>query len=366
LIGNFISSLRGLRRGARRIERLLLTQRQFNRELVRERIRASRRGISFCIITFELSSGRRLKWHSEQVSRILLRNLRATDEKARIAADRFAVLLVDTPEMGGRVVVDRLQHLFDQLALPVAMQLKVHDPQGFDHFEPVHPDRVTETVETVGAARVHVINEEAWAEQSFFDTAAKRSIDVIGATMGLVFALPILLMAIIAIRLTSPGPALYRQVREGRRGKAFTIYKLRTMVVDAERLQDSLRELSHRDGPAFKLNHDPRVTAVGKLLRATCMDELPQLWNVFKGEMSLVGPRPLPLHESRACNHWQRRRLDVLPGLTCFWQVNKERVKSFDEWMRLDLEYVDRRNLWIDAGLVYRTLAVALLGRGSQ
>ncbi len=177
---------------------------------------------------------------------------------------------------------------------------------------------------------------------------------------------PILGAAILAVRWTSSGPAIFKQTREGFRGRPFTIYKLRTMVQNAEAAQDQLRKLSHRDGPAFKIANDPRVTPVGRFLRASCIDELPQLVNVLKGDMSIVGPRPLPWHESRSCAHWHRRRLDVLPGLTCSWQIDKARAETFDDWMRLDLDYVDNRNFWFDMSLICRTFSVALLGRGSQ
>lgn len=193
----------------------------------------------------------------------------------------------------------------------------------------------------------------------------KRFVDIAGASVALIFVAPFLLIVMAVIRLTSPGPALFKQQREGLRGKPFTIYKLRTMVMNAESSQDKLRDLSHRDGPAFKIKSDPRVTTVGKILRATCIDELPQLINVWRGDMSIVGPRPLPWKESRACDPWHRRRLDVRPGLTCHWQINKASVENFDDWMRLDLKYVDQSSLWIDATIIYRTVLVALMGRGS-
>jgi lipopolysaccharide/colanic/teichoic acid biosynthesis glycosyltransferase len=136
--------------------------------------------------------------------------------------------------------------------------------------------------------------------------------------------------------------------------------------VDAEDSQSELQAQSYRDGPAFKVADDPRVTPVGRPLRKYCIDELPQLWNVLKGEMSLVGPRPLPWHESRACQGWQRRRLEVRPGLTCDWQVDKAKVETFDDWMRLDLRYIDEIGLIRDLRLIARTVAVPIHGRGSE
>jgi lipopolysaccharide/colanic/teichoic acid biosynthesis glycosyltransferase len=195
---------------------------------------------------------------------------------------------------------------------------------------------------------------------------AKRLIDIVGSSIGLLVSGPIIVAAMVAIRRQDAGPAIFKQTREGFRGKPFTIYKLRTMVVDAEASQSELRAHSHRDGPAFKIANDPRVTPVGRFLRKTCIDELPQLWNVLKGDMSLVGPRPLPWHESRACQRWQRRRLEVRPGLTCDWQINKSSVETFDDWMRLDLRYVDEICLFRDLRLIARTVTVPMSGRGSE
>ena len=137
------------------------------------------------------------------------------------------------------------------------------------------------------------------------------------------------------------------------------------MAVDAEARQAELRELSEQDGPAFKLKNDPRVTTCGKYLRKTCIDELPQLFNVLIGQMSLVGPRPLPVHESTACTVWQRKRLEVLPGITCIWQVHGGRETKFEEWMRMDMEYLRRRSFSYDLQLIFETALVALLHRGS-
>lgn len=168
------------------------------------------------------------------------------------------------------------------------------------------------------------------------------------------------------IRLGDGKSALFKQTREGRFGRPFTIYKLRTMQIDAEQNQLQLRALSHRDGPAFKISHDPRVTKVGQFLRQTCLDELPQLFNVLRGDMSLVGPRPLPWHESRACNSWHRRRLEVRPGMTCYWQINKSAAPTFDDWMRLDLQYLNRAGFFEDLRLIALTVTVPVSGRGSE
>lgn len=193
----------------------------------------------------------------------------------------------------------------------------------------------------------------------------KRAIDIVGAGGGLLMLSPLLLVAAAGVKLTSKGPVFFSQMREGKNGKQFGILKFRTMVTDAEAMQAELRSLSEQDGPAFKLKDDPRITKIGKYLRKSCIDELPQLVNVLTGDMSLVGPRPLPVHESLECVAWQRARLTVLPGLTCTWQAYAARDTKFAEWMRMDLEYIENRSFWNDIKLIFDTAFVAILHKGS-
>ena len=359
---------------------LLLTTTEFNREVARERIRATRRAFPFCIVTLKLRGKSQRRSQRNTLIRILHRHLRITDQKADLGRDQFAVLLVDTPEMGGRAVLDRLSQLCDCHNLTVTLSLKVHDPEGFDPdsddsiggsggrrrgVETPRPEPAKEWLR-VDDADVQVTSENPLVSPSVSRMLSKRAVDIVGASVGLVMASPVLLGSIVAVKLTSKGPAFFRQTREGMGGKAFTIYKLRSMEIDAESKQAQLRDKSHRDGPAFKIKRDPRVTPVGKFLRASCIDELPQLINVLKGDMSLVGPRPLPWLESRACNRWHRRRLDVRPGMTCHWQINKSKAETFDDWMRMDLHYVDRNNFWEDLKLIFCTVFVPITGRGGD
>ena len=193
----------------------------------------------------------------------------------------------------------------------------------------------------------------------------KRGVDIVGAGAGLTLLSPLLLVAAVSIKCSSKGPIFFLQNREGKDGHEFGILKFRTMVVNAEELQKELLDKSEQDGPAFKLTDDPRVTKVGKYLRRSCIDELPQLWNVLKGDMSLVGPRPLPVKESLACTAWQRARLSVLPGLTCTWQAYGGRDVKFAQWMQMDLDYIKRRSFFFDLRLIFDTACIALLHRGS-
>ena len=201
-----------------------------------------------------------------------------------------------------------------------------------------------------------------------WQAVAKVLIDRIASTLLLLLLSPLLLLIWIAIKLESPGPALFRQRRSGRHGDPFTMYKFRTMQTDAEMRKAELEALNEMSGPVFKIKKDPRVTRVGSFLRFTSLDELPQLLNVFLGQMSLVGPRPLPTYETLAMTgNAQRRRLSVSPGMTCLWQISgRNEVKDFGDWVRLDLEYIDQWSLWLDFQILLRTIPAVLFGRGAR
>jgi exopolysaccharide biosynthesis polyprenyl glycosylphosphotransferase len=179
---------------------------------------------------------------------------------------------------------------------------------------------------------------------------------------------PVFLLIWVAIRWESAGPAIFKQKRSGRHGAPFTMYKFRTMVSDAEMRQAELKALNEMSGPVFKIKNDPRVTRVGAFLRFTSLDELPQLFNVFLGQMSLVGPRPLPTYETIAMTaNAQRRRLSVLPGMTCLWQISgRNDVNDFSDWVQLDLEYIDQWSLLLDFQILLRTIPAVLFGRGAR
>lgn len=194
----------------------------------------------------------------------------------------------------------------------------------------------------------------------------KRVLDAILA-FGMVLALlPLFIVVALMVRLTSRGPSLYVCEYVGRRGRRFIGYKFRTMVADAEAKKAALLHLNHMKGPAFKIRRDPRITPLGRILRKFSIDELPQLWNVVKGDMSLVGPRPPLPEEWLEFKDWQRAKLAVVPGITCFWQVNgRSDIVDFDEWARLDLEYIERWSLWEDSKLLVRTIPAVLKGYGA-
>ena len=196
----------------------------------------------------------------------------------------------------------------------------------------------------------------------------KQAIDLMGALLAILLFSPILIGCTIAIRLSSEGPVFFRQKRSGLNGKPFTMYKFRTMVTDAEQRKDELMAYNEMAGPVFKVTDDPRITGVGKFLRRRSFDELPQLFNVLKGEMSLVGPRPLPVDETMQFDELaHRRRLSVKPGLTCLWQISgRNQVTDFKEWVRLDLEYIDSWSLWLDVKILIKTVPVVIGGEGAK
>lgn len=196
--------------------------------------------------------------------------------------------------------------------------------------------------------------------------AAKRLIDITISAGLLVLALPTMVTVALAIRFTSPGSVLFRQERIGLNGRIFTLYKFRTMIENAHEMRGELAHLNEMTGPVFKLRRDPRVTAVGRLLRRFSLDEIPQLWNVLKGDMSLVGPRPPIPEEVGLYERWQRRRLSMKPGLTCLWQVSGRNEVDFERWMELDLAYIDNWSPTLDLKILLRTIPVVLTGRGAH
>lgn len=204
------------------------------------------------------------------------------------------------------------------------------------------------------------------APQTGISLIAKNILDRILAAAAIALSAPLMFTAAIAIKISSGGAVIYRQERCGLNGRKFTLYKFRTMVRDADRKKNELAALNEMDGPVFKIKNDPRITTVGKFLRKTSIDELPQLVNVLKGDMSIVGPRPPLADEVARYDLWQRRKLSMKPGLTCLWQINGRSNVSFEQWMKLDLKYIDNWSLWEDAKIVAKTVPAVLKGTGAR
>ena len=201
------------------------------------------------------------------------------------------------------------------------------------------------------------IENESTRGFSFYEVI-KRVIDVVCSFVGVLVLSPLFVVIAIIIKITSKGPVFFSQRRVGKNGKEFDMYKFRSMVINAEELKEKLAAQNEMSGPMFKMKDDPRVTKVGKFIRKTSIDELPQLLNVLKGDMSLVGPRPSLPKEVAQFEDWMYRRLEVKPGLTCYWQVSGRNNIDFEDWMKLDIKYVDERSTWIDIKLIFKTVGV--------
>ena len=194
----------------------------------------------------------------------------------------------------------------------------------------------------------------------------KRAFDIVVSFCALVVLSPVFLIICLIIYLDDPhGSPLFSQMRIGKNGKAFRFYKFRSMVVNAEDLLAGLQNQNEMSGPAFKMKNDPRITKVGKFIRKTSLDELPQLWNILKGDMSIVGPRPALPREIKLYNDYQRQRMYDTPGLTCYWQIQPNRNDiSFDDWMALDIKYIQERSFWVDWKIIFMTAKAVLYGMG--
>ena len=187
---------------------------------------------------------------------------------------------------------------------------------------------------------------------------SKRVLDIMGSIIGLILTTPIFIIVALAIRIESKGNIIFTQKRVGLNGKEFNMYKFRSMVVNAEDLKEKLKDNNEMSGPMFKMKDDPRITKIGKFIRKTSIDELPQLFNILKGEMSFVGPRPSLPNEVKEFEDWMIKRLCVKPGLTCYWQVMGRNNIDFEEWMKLDIKYINDRSFCLDIKLILKTVFV--------
>jgi exopolysaccharide biosynthesis polyprenyl glycosylphosphotransferase len=193
----------------------------------------------------------------------------------------------------------------------------------------------------------------------------KRTFDVVFAFIMLMLLLPVFTVIAFLIKVTSSGPMIFVQKRSGLNGRAFNFYKFRSMYIDAEEKKLDFEALNEMDGPVFKMKNDPRITPIGRFLRRASLDELPQLWNVLRGDMSIIGPRPPLPEEVEKYERWQRRRLSMKPGITCIWQISGRSLLGFDEWLKLDLQYIDNWSLWLDVKILFKTIPAVLWGKGA-
>jgi len=403
------------------IERVL-SARQFECFLERERSLADRgtRRFSLLVLLHRPGDLRQHRGHDPlaELARQLCMRLRSIDLVGRLAANRVEILLTDTEPADARVVAARVEQVEASLGLHLERKIYVY-PDLTDRTTstgknggPYDGNGVHEGLNSNGNGR-HSANGKGGAttngatvttalqatngaerdSQMLHTSQAvqapgggpagswpmadlwpllgvptplwKRSLDILFSGLALLVLFPLFVLIAIGIWLDSPGPVIFRQLRAGRGARPFVFYKFRSMIAQAEERRAALADQNEQDGPIFKIRQDPRITRMGRLLRRWSLDELPQLWNVLKGDISLVGPRSPTLDEVAEYERWQRRRLCITGGITCIWQVSGRSQVSFRDWMRMDMRYVACRNLWIDLRLLVLTLPAVIAGRGA-
>jgi lipopolysaccharide/colanic/teichoic acid biosynthesis glycosyltransferase len=342
--------------------------------LDRERSRADRTGGEFSVIYFALEDGAGIAKRADRLLAYLEHRSRCIDEIGCEGTSLVWFVLPNCPGPSAMQLAEGIRHsLLDQ---EISFEYDVHHYNGRAPIELPHPGNRQTGGEDEGSGTPPAGSLERETRHrrehhgSFHEAPVrpladllvcsrpvwKRLLDLLAAGVGLVLCAPVFVAVALAIKVFSPGPVFFRQLRSGRKGRPFVMYKFRSMVVDAEDKKSQLLSSNERDGPAFKIAKDPRVTRVGRFLRWTNIDELPQLWNVIRGDMSLVGPRPLPCDETAACANWQLRRLDVVPGIICTWQLARQRSRvPFSEWMRMDIRYIKALSPSRDVKLILRT-----------
>jgi lipopolysaccharide/colanic/teichoic acid biosynthesis glycosyltransferase len=350
--------------------------------LIRECSRCERSGQEFCLVVISPAKNGALR-PLHQLARLLCRRARASDEIGWFEPRRMCVVLPDTSGDGAMAFVRDFTESANYRGLSPVCNVMSYQSRTHSDNEQMSVEQFAKGIDE--SARATAAGGETsnlprggsgdvlLRLHNSGDVAGllvrplplwKRCIDITFGSLALLLALPLMIGAAVVIKIADPGPVFFKQKRAGLGGRPFTIYKFRTMVVDAESKKSQLRQRSEQDGPAFKIKHDPRITRVGRFLRESSLDELPQLVNVLKGEMSLVGPRPLPVEESNACATWHRRRLDVTPGLTCIWQIWGRSNVSFADWIRMDRRYIRAMSIWQDIKLILLTVPSVFARRG--
>ena len=363
------------------------TRESLLRLLDHERARCDRNGRQFALIVFDLALVPGTNAAHRQLAGVLATRLRRTDACGCLDIERVAAILPDTELDPAWTVANDVRRATlathpgltcAAYAYPTAWW--AHDDRRGDSPQ-TRPDlpggngdtgarhlplgRPTPPDPTRPASR-ESLPERLQALLAKPIPRWKRVMDVTGAATAIVLLSPVIALTALAVRLTSRGPVLFTQPRVGKDGRVFTFWKFRTMTAGAAAQKPDLLDQNEQTRPVFKMRRDPRVTLLGRLLRRTSLDELPQLWNVLKGEMSLVGPRPPTLDEVHEYERWHLRRLELTPGLTCIWQVSGRSLIGFADWVRMDLQYAERRSVLLDLMLLAQTIPAVLSGRGAH
>ena len=359
---------------ARRAQRINLL-------LERERARSDRSGRPLSMVLIGVAGRSAGRSPAERIVAAMRERCRTTDEVGWFDRLTGFAILPDTSAAGARRFAGSVRDRLANKGIQTSHAVYQYRPSGSKNDDDAPPGgRRRPTVRRHGRRALAEARRQPVASTPSRQPVAthalqpimtiglpwwKRSLDVAASGSALLVLWPVLVTIGLAIRLDSPGSAIFRQQRAGLGGRPFSILKFRTMVADAESRRAALEAISEQDGPAFKIKDDPRVTRMGHLLRRTSLDELPQLVNILRGDMTLVGPRPLPVHESDACLPWQKRRLDVTPGLTCIWQVWGRSTVGFDDWCRMDLNYLGRRTPQRDLKILLATVPAVIKQRGA-
>lgn len=376
----------------------VLSTAEFARYFERERSLADRgtRRFSLLVLHRQRSpageanqAGRRGRDALAQLALHACQHLRSTDVVGLLDPSHVEILLTDTEPAGAQIVALLLEQVRVELGLELKQTIYVYpsvteatstgEPEsGRQEDDPPsgvngngHHNGHVQGAPQLAPEKVKIANTVPWELADLWPRLGiptpvwKRTMDVIVSSSLLVLMLPFFALIALAIRLDSAGPVIFRQQRAGRSGRAFAFFKFRSMIADAEAGRAALADHNEQDGPIFKIRADPRITTVGRWLRRWSIDELPQLWNVLKGDISLVGPRSPMFSEVCKYERWQRRRLCVTGGITCSWQVSGRSQIGFRDWMRLDMRYIGTRTFWVDLRLLVMTLPAVITGRGA-
>jgi lipopolysaccharide/colanic/teichoic acid biosynthesis glycosyltransferase len=371
----------------------LLSSSEFERMVQRERELADRHHHGFAVVVF-VEHGQKAAAQGT-LATLLLERIRFCDFVGRLDGERLAALLPCTSGAQAWVLADdilkKLAHAglkFDCKVLSYPSAQEARDvprtrkdddeggtpPEDSNDSRPSRPEKreAAPTSETTALSMSHIRDAAGVRPVSSLDpelviplSKRKRALDIVVAGGMLVALSPLFAVVAALIKLTSPGPVIFKQMRAGKGGRPFAFYKFRSMYLDAEARKAALRGQNEVDGPIFKMKNDPRITPVGRTLRKWSIDELPQLWNVLNGDMTLVGPRPPTLDEVESYEPWQRRRLSLTGGLTCIWQVSGRSQIGFEDWMRMDSRYARHRSLRMDLKILAQTAGAVLARRGA-